>query len=117
MLDLKIANAEEGIPTSDSDITIFAELHTQVKNLQYKIDDCYEKVKLVNDAILKNMLENPEKEEEIREIFEPRMEYFQNKAVEKVSSFFAILKKKIGFKILITNAIVSCFTRRKNCQS
>lgn len=84
-LDFKItAYTGDGKGLSDVQINTIIQGHQQIVELESSIEDNLATVDLVVEAAAANVFKNPEKELEIRQIYEPRLEFLNKKISEKV---------------------------------
>ena len=88
IIDMKIAG-QMAIQRKELDqhgynkfINIQQELMTYTKD----IGNFEDKIELIRETVTTEILKCPEKEEVIRSVYEPRMEYFENKRKEKVNT-------------------------------
>ena len=98
LLDIKIAisNAISDKVINHIEFDIYVQKQIRIQKSEHVIEDCNEKINLIQDAIAANMIRNPEKEDDIRKVYERRMEYLIRKKDQKVKSILAKqgLKKK-----------------------
>ena len=80
ILDIKLAAASENKSTE------IIKLFKKVEDLQASIESCEEKIELVHDGITTNIMKTPEKEDEIRKIYIPRLDYLNDKLRKKVNA-------------------------------
>lgn len=86
LFDIKIAasHAISNKIIKHSEFDLYVEKQIQIRRLEYVVEDCDEKINLIQDAIASNLIRNPENEEHIRTIYEPRIKYLISKKEEKV---------------------------------
>lgn len=69
-LDLKIAEKKGELINS-----VFSNIRTQIKNLCVSIEDKEQKIGLVRDAVANAILLHPENEQEIKDVYQPRLKF------------------------------------------
>lgn len=97
LLDIKIA-CEIGMKNqtiNQEDFDKFVEVQSKIKECELKVEDLHNKIELVRSAIDNHIINEPEKEEEIKSVYEPRIELLHVKLTEKVSE---LNLKKFEFK-------------------
>ena len=85
-IDVKIAG-HLALQNKTIDKSAFDEYISQqreIRQLEYIISDLSEKIDLVHDAIATNLIRTPEKEEDIRNMYTPRLKHLQDKKDVKV---------------------------------
>ena len=89
-LDIQIAGeiaVKDNKITSDEFKKYVAD-QKEINDLEYRINDYHEKIQLVQEAINSALIKNPEKEKEIRNIYEPRLTYLNNNLSGLVTILF-----------------------------
>ena len=81
-IDVKIARQNKTIDKSA--FHEFISQQTEIRKLEYIISDFSEKIDLVHDTIATNLIRTPEKEEDIINMYTPRLKYLQDKKDVKV---------------------------------
>lgn len=86
LLDVKIAG-EIGLKNQtidQADFDKFVAAQTKVREFELQAEDLHHKIELVRSAIDYHLLNEPEKEEDIKAVYEPRIELLNEKLAEKV---------------------------------
>ena len=73
IVDIKLSATSE--TKSEETISLFK----KINELEATIKSCVEKIELVHNGIAMNVIKTPEKEDEIKRIYTPRLEHFNNK--------------------------------------
>lgn len=60
------------------------ETYQELTELEQNISEASEVIEMIHEAVTCNIARDPEKEEEIKEIYEPRLKFFEAKISEKV---------------------------------
>ena len=70
----------------------------KMKNLQKAIADIDEKINLVHEAIANHILRTPEKAEEIKNVYAPRMELLERKKHDQVLYVYIIINTNVKYE-------------------
>ena len=86
LLDIKIAGelAIKNESLNREEFDKFIKSKSEIRDLEFQAEDLHNKIELVRSAIYSNITKEPEKGEEIRNIYEPRIQFLNDKLAEKV---------------------------------
>ena len=89
LLDIQLAAnmAKTNDSIDQAGFDSYVATQSQIRNLEYLVTDYHHKINLVHEAINSAILFEPEKEEQIRELYAPRLIHLNNKMNEKVILF------------------------------
>ena len=93
LLDIKIAGelAIRNKSLNREEFDKFVKSKSEIRDLEFQAEDLHNKIELVHSAIYNRVTNEPEKEDEIRHIYEPRIKYLNNKLTEKVSQVYFLM--------------------------
>lgn len=81
-LATKMANANQ--KTQEEEFNKFIALTSEIDLLEKNIEDCDEKIQLINDTIIAAVMRDPNNEDKIKNMYQLRIEHFEAKKIEKV---------------------------------
>ena len=104
LLDIKLAgqNAVHNNRMTQEEYDKIIETYQKIKDLEYYIQDCTEKVDLVNEAISLHMFKNPEREIEIQNAYQPRLKHLFTEIQQKVYTLIILKCFSIYLNIHVT---------------
>lgn len=70
-----------------------------IKSLERSIETYNEQISLIADVVISQIAATPEREDEIKAIYDPRTEYLNKRKEEKVNDFLILLLYTVGWKI------------------
>ncbi|XP_057301562.1 uncharacterized protein LOC130656936 isoform X2 [Hydractinia symbiolongicarpus] len=84
-LATKMANANQ--KTQEEEFNKFIALTSEIDLLEKNIEDCDEKIQLINDTIIAAVMRDPNNEDKIKNMYQLRIEHFEAKKIEKPNNF------------------------------
>lgn len=83
----------DGNGLTEDQVKIVTAAYKEMKRIEEDISSVEKTITLVHASIVENIAKNPEEEEQIKKIYEPRLIYLAKKVEDKVKKLLQIFSK------------------------